>query len=95
MDKEVLLAIINGPGTGLTVMVLGVIAAFAVSYCVKLGTRGDFEEGKQAARKEGLENLQVTLAKLVHDQADMKQHLARQLSPQPSPIFPDDQDYRP
>lgn len=86
MDKEILLAIINGPGTGLTVMVLGLIAGFVVIYCVKLSQRTDYEEGKKAARREGLENLQVTIAKMVHDQAEMRKHLIAQRSPS----FPDD-----
>jgi hypothetical protein len=90
MDKEVLLAIINGPGSGLTVMVLGAIAAFTIIVCIKLSMRGAYDEGKQAARREGLENLQVTLAKLVHDQAEMR----KQLSVHPSPTYPDDSDYR-
>jgi uncharacterized membrane protein affecting hemolysin expression len=93
MDKEVLLAIINGPGNGLTVMVLGVIAAFTIIVVVKLGMRGDFEQGKQVARREGLENLQVTLAKLVHDQADMKNTIVRIPEMMATHPDPDDRDY--
>lgn len=77
MDKEVLLAIINGPGIGMTAMVLGLIAALVIVFCVKIAQRGDYEEGKKAARREGLENLQVTLAKLVHDQAEIRRQLSQ------------------
>lgn len=75
MDHEILLHIIDGPGTGLTVMVLGFFALVAIIYSVNAARRHEYEEGKMAARREGLENLQVTLSKLVHDQQEMKHKL--------------------
>jgi hypothetical protein len=89
IDKEILLTFINGPGSGLTVMVVALIASLVIIYGIKASARGDYERGKQAARQQGLENLQVTLAKLVHDQAEMRQQIVGTKH-----SFPDDSDYR-
>jgi hypothetical protein len=75
MDHEILLHIIDGPGAGLTIMVLGFFALMAIIYSINAARSNNFQKGKEEARREGLENLQVTLAKLVHDQQEMKQKL--------------------
>jgi hypothetical protein len=75
MDHEILLHIIDGPGIGLTFMVLGFFAFIAILYGINASKSSHYEEGRAAARRDGLQNLQVTLAKLVHDQEEMKQKL--------------------
>jgi ABC-type uncharacterized transport system substrate-binding protein len=75
MDHEILLHIIDGPGTGLTVMVLGFFALVGIIYSVNAARSSDFQNGKEAARREGLENLQSSIARLVHDQQEIKHRL--------------------
>jgi hypothetical protein len=75
MDHEILLHIIDGPGAGLTLMVLGFFALVAVTYGIKAAHDGAYQEGKNAARREGLDNVQATLARLVHDQQEMKNRI--------------------
>jgi hypothetical protein len=75
MDHEILLHIIDGPGTGLTVMVLGFFALVAIMYGIKASMSARFEEGRESARREGLQNLQSSIARLVHDQQEIKHRL--------------------
>jgi hypothetical protein len=64
---EILLHIIDGPGMGLTLMALGFFALVAVLASLRWARKDDFQRGKEEARREGLENIQVTLARLVSD----------------------------
>jgi hypothetical protein len=78
---EILLHIIDGPGTGWTFMVLGFFALVAVLASLRWDRKADFQRGKEEARcegleniregleniREGLENIQVTLVRLVSD----------------------------
>lgn len=73
IDKEILLHIVDGPGAGITWMVLGFFAMIVFLMMLYYLHKDAFNEGKQAARKEGLENLNASIARLIHDQQELKQ----------------------
>lgn len=70
MDKEILLHIIDGPGSGLTLMVLGFFVLLGVLIIVRWSSGYDaaIREGRDAERREGLDQLKAQMAKLVFDQ---------------------------
>jgi hypothetical protein len=75
MDHEILLHFIDGPGTGLTVMVVSFFALIATMYGTNAARKNSYEEGRADAHREGLNNLQGSIARLVHDQQEMKSRL--------------------
>jgi hypothetical protein len=70
VDKEVLLHIIDGPGTGLTLMVLGFFALIGILVLVRwsLGYETAMEAGRAAERRDGLDQLRAQMAKVIFDQ---------------------------
>jgi hypothetical protein len=75
IDKEIILAFINGQGTGFSWIVLGFFAMIVALVAIKAAQRDVYQSGKDDARREGLENLQASIARLVHDQQEMKHKL--------------------
>jgi hypothetical protein len=70
VDKDILLHIIDGPGTGLTMMVLGFFVLLGVLIVVRWSSGYDaaITEGRAAERREGLDQLKAQMAKVVFDQ---------------------------
>jgi hypothetical protein len=70
MDKEVLLHIIDGPGTGLTAMVLGFFALIAILTIVKWTRSYDeaMMAGREAERRDSLFTINAQMAKVISDQ---------------------------
>jgi hypothetical protein len=73
VDKDILLHIIDGPGTGLTLMVLGFFALIAVLTVIRW-TRGydaAMQAGREAERRDGHDQLKVQVAKIMFDQQQL------------------------
>jgi hypothetical protein len=70
VDKEILLHIIDGPGFGLTLMVLGFFVLLGVLIIVRWSSGYDaaIREGRDAERRDGLDQLKAQMAKVVFDQ---------------------------
>jgi hypothetical protein len=70
VDKDILLHIIDGPGTGLTMMVLGFFVLLGVLIVVRWSSGYDaaIREGRDAERRDGLDQLKAQMAKVVFDQ---------------------------
>lgn len=70
MDKEILLHIIDGPGSGLTLMVLGFFVLLGVLIIVRWfsGYDAAMTAGRNAERRDGLDQLKAQMAKVVFDQ---------------------------
>jgi hypothetical protein len=70
VDKEILLHIIDGPGSGLTLMVLGFFVLLGVLIIVRWSSGYDaaIREGRDAERRDGLDQLKAQMAKVVFDQ---------------------------
>jgi hypothetical protein len=83
MDKEILLAFINSQGTGFSWIVIAFFVMITCLVMIHYLNKDSYSEGKQAARKEGLENLQASIARLVHDQQQLREQL---LAPHPPPL---------
>jgi hypothetical protein len=64
---EILLHIIDGPGMGLTLMVLGLFALIAILVGLGWAREDGYRRGQEEARRGDLQNIQVTLARLVSD----------------------------
>jgi hypothetical protein len=75
MDREILLAFINSQGTGLSWIVIAFFAMVVCLVLIKATRYNDFQNGINQARREGLDNLQVTLAKIVHEQQETKRRI--------------------
>jgi hypothetical protein len=75
IDKEILLAFINNQGTGFSWIVIAFFAMIICLVIINYVNKDAYNLGKQAARKEGLENLQASIARLVHDQQEMNRKL--------------------
>jgi hypothetical protein len=70
VDKEILLHIIDGPGSGLTMMILGFFVLLGVLIIVRWSSGYDaaMTAGREAERREGLDQLKAQMAKVVFDQ---------------------------
>lgn len=70
MDKEIILHIIDGPGSGITFMVLGffVLIGILVLYRWSFGYEAAKDEGRAAERREGLDQIRAQMAKVTFDQ---------------------------
>lgn len=75
IDKDIILAFINSQGTGFSWIVLGFFAMIVALVGIKVAQRDAYQSGKDAARREGLENLQASIARLIHDQQEMNHKL--------------------
>jgi hypothetical protein len=75
MDHEILLHIIDGPGAGITLMVLGFFVLILGLAIVRAGMKDAYNEGKASARREGLDHLQASIARLIHDQQEIKNRI--------------------
>jgi hypothetical protein len=77
MDKEVLLHIIDGPGTGLTLMVLGFFILIGVLVVVRwsIGYEAAINEGRAVERRDGLDQIRAQMAKVIFDQQQMMNRL--------------------
>lgn len=53
-------------------MVLGFFAMVCILAGIRVAGRNDFEQGKNAARREGLERLESSIARLINDQQEMR-----------------------
>jgi hypothetical protein len=73
IDKEILLHIIDGPGTGWTWIALGFFASVVILATVRTMNRWDmaFQRGKEAQRYDSVEQLKISMAKLVYDQQQL------------------------
>jgi hypothetical protein len=74
VDKEVILALVNGPGTGLTLMALGFFALCFGVFLVKqvTGYNLGIEQGKAAAQRGALNDIHNTLKKMAFEQREMQ-----------------------
>jgi hypothetical protein len=75
IDKEILLAFINNQGTGFSWIVIAFFVMILCLVMIYYLNKDAYNLGKQAARKEGLENLQASIARLIHDQQEMSRKL--------------------
>jgi hypothetical protein len=82
MDKEVLLHIIDGPGIGLTFMVLGFFILIGVLVVVRwsIGYEAAINEGRAAERRDGLDQIRAQMAKLSFDQQQMMNRIPERLN---------------
>jgi CHASE3 domain sensor protein len=65
--NTLLVKLVDGPGAGFTMIVLGLIVVPFVSYWVRRLHREDqaFERGKQARRNDEIEMLRAQVAKMI------------------------------
>jgi hypothetical protein len=75
MDHEILLHFIDGPGAGLTLMVLGFFVLILGLAIVRARMKDSYNEGRASARRESLDHLQASIARLIHDQQEIKNRL--------------------
>jgi hypothetical protein len=76
IDKEIILAFINNQGTGFSWIVMGFFATVVALVLIKVVNNDAYNQDKNAARREGLENLRASIARLVHDQQEIKDRIA-------------------
>lgn len=69
IDKEVILHLIDGPGATWGWIMVGLFAALLCYGLVRTLNGWDkaYEEGKTAARREGLDELRAQMAKVIYD----------------------------
>lgn len=69
MDKDIALAIVNGPGSTWGWMLFTIIAGLVIVYIARYMNRYDvgIMEGRAAERREGMDRLQAQIAKLTFD----------------------------
>jgi uncharacterized protein YycO len=72
IDKEILLAFINNQGTGFSWIVIAFFVMITCLVMIKAVNKSEYQQGKNAARREGLESLQASIARLIHDQQEIK-----------------------
>jgi hypothetical protein len=77
VDKELLLHFIDGPGSGFTFIVLGFFALIAVLTIVRWANGYDaaMTAGREAERRDGLDQLRAQLAKVTFDQQQIMSKL--------------------
>lgn len=69
MDKDIALAIINGPGSTWGWMLFTIIAGLVIVYIVRYVCYDvGIMEGRAIERKEGMDRIQAQLAKISFDQ---------------------------
>jgi hypothetical protein len=73
MDKEVLLHIIDGPGSTWGWIVFSIVAGFVIVFLVRSINRYEagFREGRAAERRDGLDQIRAQMAKVSFDQQQM------------------------
>jgi hypothetical protein len=89
VDKEVLLALINGPGTGLTLMVLGFFALCFGVFVVRrmAGYDAGLEQGKASAQRGALSDIHSTLQKMAYEQREMQKLMNFTPSPPEGEVY--------
>jgi hypothetical protein len=82
MDKEVLLHIIDGPGATWGWMVFTLVGGFVIVFLVRTfnGYEAGFREGREAERREGLDQIRAQMAKLSFDQQQMMNRIPERLN---------------
>jgi hypothetical protein len=82
MDKEVLLHIIDGPGATWGWMVFTLVAGFVIVLLVRTfnGYAAGFREGREAERRDGLDQIRAQMAKLSFDQQQVINKIAETLN---------------
>jgi hypothetical protein len=77
VDKEVLLHIIDGPGATWGWIALGFFASIVIVTIVRWSNGYDAAmiEGRAAERREGIDRLEVQMAKVVFDQQQIMSKL--------------------
>jgi hypothetical protein len=70
MDKEILLHIIDGPGSTWGWIIFSIVTGFVIVLLVRTfnGYAVGFMEGRAVERREGLDQIRAQMAKLSFDQ---------------------------
>lgn len=77
MDKEIILHIIDGPGTVWGWIAVAIVVGFVIVILTRTfnGYEVGYREGRTAERRDGLDQLRTQLAKITFDQQQIFKHL--------------------